>query len=110
MKPGPAMHMPKYLMTLAVVASLVQTPPAVSMPAATPAATPDAIPDAMNARLDAFLRARVEAGDVPGVVAMVVDAKSTLYLGAAGKADVARNRPMTPDSIFRIASMTKPVT
>ncbi len=61
-------------------------------------------------RLDGFLRSRVEAGDVPGVVAMVVDRDATVYAGAFGKADVARNRSMAPDSIFRIASMTKPVT
>lgn len=60
--------------------------------------------------LDAFLRARVAAGDVPGVVAMVVDRQSTIYSGAFGKADVAGNRPMAVDSIFRIASMTKPLT
>jgi len=60
--------------------------------------------------LDAFLRSRVTAGDVPGVVAMVVDRQATVYAGAFGQADVARNRPMTTDSIFRIASMTKPVT
>jgi len=61
-------------------------------------------------KLDTFLRARVAAGDVPGVVAMVVDRQSTIYSGAFGKADEAKNRPMTVDSIFRIASMTKPVT
>jgi methyl acetate hydrolase len=60
--------------------------------------------------LDAFLRAHVADGDVPAVVAMVVDRDSTLYVGAFGKASVALNRPVTPDSIFRIASMTKPVT
>jgi methyl acetate hydrolase len=60
--------------------------------------------------LDTFLRARVAAGDVPGVVAMVVDRQATVYAGAFGEADVAKKRPMTKDSIFRIASMTKPVT
>jgi methyl acetate hydrolase len=61
-------------------------------------------------KLDAFLRAQVAAGDVPGVVAMVVDRQSTIYSGAFGKADVASHRPMSVDSIFRIASMTKPIT
>jgi CubicO group peptidase (beta-lactamase class C family) len=61
-------------------------------------------------RLDAFLRSRVAAGDVPGVVAIVVDSHATIYAGAFGMADVARNQPIRADSIFRIASMTKPVT
>ena len=33
-----------------------------------------------------------------------------LYEGAFGKADAAAGRGMTPDAIFQIASMTKPVT
>jgi len=65
---------------------------------------------ALSQRLDTFLVSRIDAGDVPGVVAMVVDRQTTLYTGAFGKAEVARNRPMRPDSIFQIASMTKPVT
>lgn len=60
--------------------------------------------------LDAFLRARVAAGDAPAVVAMVVNRDSTIYTGAFGTANVALNRPVTPDSLFRIASMTKPLT
>ena len=63
-----------------------------------------------GAALDAFLRARVSAGDAPAVVAMVIDPESTLYAGAFGKASVAHNRPVTTDSIFRLASMTKPIT
>ena len=61
-------------------------------------------------RLDTFLRSAIAAGDVPGVVAMVVDRETTIYVGAFGKANVAQNQVMRPDSIFRIASMTKPVT
>jgi methyl acetate hydrolase len=53
---------------------------------------------------------RVAAGDVPAVVALVVDRESTRYTGAFGRASVALNRPVAPDSIFRIASMTKPIT
>lgn len=33
-----------------------------------------------------------------------------LYQGVFGKAEVERERPMTADAIFRIASVTKPVT
>jgi CubicO group peptidase (beta-lactamase class C family) len=83
----------KELLTVAAIAWLVQAPAAtISHP------------------LDAFLRGRVASGDVPGVVAIVVDRQTTRYAGAFGKADVARNRPLSMDSIFRLASMTKPVT
>jgi len=60
--------------------------------------------------LSTFLRERVAAGDVPGVVAMVVSADRVLYQGAFGKLNVAGGVDMPPDAIFRIASMTKPMT
>jgi CubicO group peptidase (beta-lactamase class C family) len=60
--------------------------------------------------LDASLRGAVEAKDVPGVVALVTDRERVLYQGAFGVADVATGRPLNADALFRIASMTKPVT
>ncbi len=56
------------------------------------------------------LAAAVERGDTPGVVALLVDRDGVLYEGCAGKLDVAGNLPMRSDAIFRIASMTKPIT
>ena len=87
------MHIVKSIAAVAAVAWLLQAP-AVNAPAA----------------LDAFLKSRVAAGDAPAIVAMVVDRASTRYTGAFGKASVASGRPVTPDSIFRLASMTKPIT
>src|ERR1700712_5368148 len=63
-----------------------------------------------SAALDTALRGAVEAKDVPGVVALVTDRERVLYQGAFGVADVATGRPLTSDALFRIASMTKPVT
>src|ERR1700710_1138410 len=62
------------------------------------------------AALDAGLRAAIERKDVPGVVALVTARDRVLYQGAFGVADVATGRPLAPDALFRIASMTKPVT
>ena len=63
-----------------------------------------------RAAVDKVLSDAVARGDVPGVVAMVTDRNGVLYQGAFGMADVGTGRPMTVDTIFRIASMTKPVT
>src|SRR3982074_798447 len=63
-----------------------------------------------SAALDASLRGAVERKDVPGVVALVTNRERVLYRGAFGVADVATGRPLTSDALFRIASMTKPVT
>jgi CubicO group peptidase (beta-lactamase class C family) len=62
------------------------------------------------AEIDAILKRAVEQRVVPGVVAMVANKDAILYQGAFGLMDVGRERPMTKDAIFRIASMTKPVT
>jgi CubicO group peptidase (beta-lactamase class C family) len=60
--------------------------------------------------IDALFRAAVEQGTVPGVVAIVASKNQILYFNSFGQRDVAQKKPMERDSIFRIASMTKPVT
>jgi methyl acetate hydrolase len=59
--------------------------------------------------IDDVLRAAT-AARVPGVVAAVTDAHGLIYRGAFGVADAVDRRPVTFDTIFRIASMTKLVT
>jgi methyl acetate hydrolase len=63
-----------------------------------------------SAAIDTSLRSAVERKDVPGVVALISDRERVLYQGAFGVADVATGRPLTTDALFRIASMTKPIT
>ena len=52
----------------------------------------------------------VASGDVPGVVALAADRERVLYQGAVGVRDLAAATPMTLDTVFNIASMTKAVT
>jgi CubicO group peptidase (beta-lactamase class C family) len=52
----------------------------------------------------------VDEKKLPGIVAMVAVADHVIYQGASGKRDTIKNIPMTVDSIFHIASMTKPIT
>jgi methyl acetate hydrolase len=63
-----------------------------------------------GAGVDAALRGAVERKDVPGVVALLTDRRRVLYQGAFGVADVSTGRSLATDALFRIASMTKPVT
>src|SRR5262249_38432222 len=60
--------------------------------------------------IDAALRGAVERKDVPGVVALVTDRRRVLYQGAFSGADVSTGRALTADALFRIASMTTPIT
>src|SRR5579864_7967301 len=56
------------------------------------------------------LDAGVGPGRIPGIVAAAATADGVIFEGAAGQKSVARDEPMTTDSIFRIASMTKAIT
>ena len=68
------------------------------------------ITTAGGAAIDASLRGAIERKDVPGIVALITDRNHVLYQGTFGVADVATGRPLASDALFRIASMTKPVT
>ncbi len=52
----------------------------------------------------------VDQNEIAGAVTVVVTKDSVLHLESTGFADVATKRPIAPDSLFWIASMTKPIT
>jgi CubicO group peptidase (beta-lactamase class C family) len=62
------------------------------------------------ARIDAICRKAVDAGDVPGVVALVARRGKIVYHKAFGWADSTARRPLERDDIFRIASQSKAIT
>ena len=61
-------------------------------------------------RLSAVLQARVDSGEIPGAVALVARKGRIVYHEAFGFRDRESQSPMRTDAIFRMASMTKPVT
>jgi methyl acetate hydrolase len=63
-----------------------------------------------KAEIDQILRQKSEAKEIPGVVAMAATGNEVIYQGAFGKRDLSKDDPMTVDSVFWIASMTKAVT
>jgi methyl acetate hydrolase len=60
--------------------------------------------------VDDVLRQAVDAGTVPGVVAMATTADGPIYEGAFGVRRLDSRAAMTRDTVFRIASMTKAIT
>lgn len=60
-------------------------------------------------RLDDYLERTVAAGAIPGAVLQVTHDGETVYHRAAGFRDREANAAMRPDTIFRIASMSKAV-
>nr|WP_314072174.1 serine hydrolase domain-containing protein [uncultured Roseococcus sp.] len=56
------------------------------------------------------LRAMVESGQVPGVVALAATRDGPVFQGAFGLRSLGEPAPMTEDTVFALASMTKAVT
>ena len=52
----------------------------------------------------------IDRDEISGAVTVVVGPKGVISAEAFGLADVAHARPMRPDCMFWIASMTKPMT
>src|SRR6201995_962860 len=62
------------------------------------------------ARIDSVLKADIDAGRIPGAVIAIARPGKPRKLDAYGFRDKAANVAMTTDTIFNIASMTKPMT
>jgi CubicO group peptidase (beta-lactamase class C family) len=62
------------------------------------------------ARIGATLKADIEAGRIPGAVVAIARHGKLVALDAYGWRDKAAGIAMTTDTIFNIASMTKPMT
>jgi CubicO group peptidase (beta-lactamase class C family) len=61
-------------------------------------------------RIDAMLRQAVEAGEIPGAVALIARNGKIVFHKAYGMSDLQNKKPFEKDAIFRIASQTKAIT
>jgi CubicO group peptidase (beta-lactamase class C family) len=77
-----------------------------------PKTTPEAVgmsSERLNRLTETFQRT-VDAGEIPGAVVLVARNGKIAYERAFGYQSREGNVPMKPDAIFRIASMSKPIT
>lgn len=58
----------------------------------------------------AAFQAKVNSGEVPGVILLVARDNKIAWFDAIGYRDREAKSPMTKDALFRMASMTKPIT
>jgi CubicO group peptidase (beta-lactamase class C family) len=100
-----------------IVASLVLAFAAFSSPAQAqvrdlPRAKPEAVGMSSErlARISTTLKADIEAKKIPGAVLIVARHGKVVMYEAMGRIDPAGDAPMTRDAIFRIYSMSKPIT
>ena len=61
-------------------------------------------------RIDKVMETHVAQQEIAGGVTLLARHGKIAHLGVYGMMDVEAGKPMTPDTIFRIASMTKPIT
>src|ERR1700724_380881 len=63
------------------------------------------------ARLDEVMKLRyVDSGYLPGMLTYIYRKGHFVHTGMYGQMDIARGKPMREDAIFRIYSMSKPIT
>jgi CubicO group peptidase (beta-lactamase class C family) len=98
-------------MKTAVLCALLLT--VLSFPALT--ASPTAKPEEVGlsserlARINQMIERRIAAGDLAGAVTIVARKGKVVHHSAQGMMDLDSKKPMASSSMFRIASMTKPV-
>ena len=68
------------------------------------------VDQAALAQIAPALQAVIDAGDLSGFVTLIWRKGEEIQFNALGQRDVEAGAPMTRDTLFRIASMTKPVT
>ncbi|MES1213094.1 MAG: serine hydrolase domain-containing protein [Singulisphaera sp.] len=77
-----------------------------------PAAKPDHVGLAADrlAEIDKTMQAYIDDGKLSGIVLLVAREGKVAHAGVYGKADLETGQPMRRDAVFRIYSMTKPIT
>lgn len=61
-------------------------------------------------RIDRLVQRYIDQGEIAGAVTLVARKGQIAHLNAQGVMDLDTKKPMTTDAIFRLASMTKPIT
>jgi len=61
-------------------------------------------------RIGEYFRGEVAASKIPGAILLIQQHGKPVYLESFGVRDPATKLPITPETIFRLYSMTKPIT
>ncbi|WP_432249024.1 serine hydrolase [Streptomyces sanyensis] len=102
------------LLLAALGSTLLGVPGAAAVPRAEPPppdpqlTTEDV--DSAVSKLDGQIRAGMEESGVPGVAVAVVHDDRVVYLKGFGEREVGEAGGVSPDTVFQIASLSKPVT
>jgi len=87
-----------------------------ALPIAAASSVPTAKPEDVGVsserlqRITQMIQRRIAAGEMTGAVTIVARKGKIVHLEAQGVMDLDSKKPVTKDTMFRVASMTKPVT
>ncbi|HVD85270.1 MAG TPA: serine hydrolase domain-containing protein, partial [Bradyrhizobium sp.] len=102
------------LRRVAATLALLTVAIAVGRPSAGCAEPPQSVAASLSRakleRVGDYVRNEIATGKIPGAVILVQQHGHPVYFENFGVRDVASQLPMTADSIFRLYSMSKPVT
>jgi CubicO group peptidase (beta-lactamase class C family) len=73
-------------------------------------ALPSRLPPEQLRRIDGYFQQEVKRGDFPGGALAIVEGDKMVLLSTAGVADLDTHSPVTADTVFCIASLTKSFT
>jgi CubicO group peptidase (beta-lactamase class C family) len=95
---------------LCLALALFAPAPAVAEPL--PSVAPDRVglATAPLAEIDALMQSYVNEGKLAGIVMLIAREGKVAHAGVYGQMDIEDGRPMRRDALFRIYSMTKPIT
>jgi CubicO group peptidase (beta-lactamase class C family) len=97
---------------LAICSTLVCLMPLVSVADPLPAVAPErvGIDAAALSEIDSLMQNYVSEAKLAGMVLLVAREGKVAHAGLYGKMDIEADKPMRRDTLFRIYSMTKPIT
>ncbi len=83
-------------------------------PSAGYAETPSSVPASFSRerleRVGDYIRNEIATGKIPGAIMLIQQHGQPVYFENFGVRDIENKRPMTADTIFRLYSMSKPIT
>ncbi len=99
---------PIHLIPLLLIPALALPSRAAEMPTAKPEEV--GMSSQRLLRIHQAIQRHIDAGDISGAVTLVARRGSIVHFEAHGLMDIESKQPMRTDAIFRIASMSKPIT
>ena len=103
------MNLKRTLLAISVLACWTGSTCGQSLPKAKQREDAGFAPERLD-RLTKFFQGEIDKGGIPGAVLLVSRENKLAYLQALGYQDREKHLSMKTDGIFRIASMTKPIT